>query len=122
MAGLSGLVASAMKIANKATGGNKGLQVTIQHQTWLGQHGTSSDDLDTAVAREALVEEKRVTVRTQSGQEVTSKYVVNFLQPVEIALNDAITLPDGTICAVISVGGLINKDTGKRFYSEVLIG
>jgi hypothetical protein len=75
-----------------------------------------------AVTYSCVLEQKTRLVRTPGGQEVMSKHLLTFVQPVEVGPKDRITLPDGSTGPILDVNGVMDSETERPFCTEVLLG
>jgi hypothetical protein len=127
--GLSDVVRSAMKVANKVT---KDLQPQITIQRWIGGGGYEGEQYASPIQVDAVVNVRLQDHHTASGQVVSTRAHVMILQPLPaegsegriepIDRRDIITLPDGSSGPIVEVGGFTDRKTGMPFYHEIWIG
>lgn len=132
--GLGSLVRSAIATAHRITNATDGLQDEVAYRAWTGQDDETTPTYGSSEDVPAVIEYLSGTgiTRTIEGEAVTAKVRVLFLElPSEntstgrrgrIDPRDKITLPDGTLYAIVAVGGVIDPDTGHPFACEVLLG
>lgn len=109
------------------------LQVRVTHAAWIGQapHGTGAY-YAAPVSRLVLFEQKMRQLQTKTGQTVTSRGKLTFLEPVPpngtpgrvepVDTRDKIILPDGTTGPIIDREGLMDPDTSSPYVLEVYLG
>lgn len=128
--GLADIVRNGVALADKLT---LSLQVNVTHRPWTGQGVDAAPTwASPGVSVPAIVIEKRSLVRFADGHEKMSSHYVGILRPLTpngatgrdepVDPRDLIILPDGTTASVLSVAGVVDNSTGKRFYCEVLVG
>lgn len=111
------------------------MNITVQHEAWVGDDGRGADEFAAAVARQALLEVKQEQVYTRSGTLATSMATLIFLSTIEdttpntgkqrlqpVDPRDRITLPDGTVAPIIDAAGFIDSGTERPFVNEVKLG
>jgi hypothetical protein len=127
--GLSDIVRSGIATARSIT---LPLHVNVIHAAWTGQNQNGDATYAAPVVRKGLVERKQQVVRTSTGQEITARSYVAFLE--EVAPNgasdrvepiddrDVIILPDGTTGPILATDGFFDGGTGVPYYSQVYLG
>lgn len=127
--GLDSIVRSGIKIADNLT---KTLQSTVTLKQWTGQLQNGDPTYAAPVVYQAIVEQKRQNMRTDSGELVKISATVLFIQPVPphgapnraepVDPRDVIVLQDGTTGPIVNTSGFVDRDTGRPFYHEVWLG
>lgn len=127
--GLAAIVRSAVAIANSVT---LDLQVNVTHEPWISDDGQSKPTYGTAATIPAIVVDERKGFRDAIGEVVQSHTRISFLRPITpngatgrkepVDPRDRLTTPDGTTGKVVGSGGMVDRGTGRRFYSEVWLG
>lgn len=111
------------------------MKLDVTHSAWIGEDGDGGDEFADPVVRRALVDLKKRTFRTKSGQLVTTFATITFLDPVPpttpnvgkrreqpIDTRDHLMLPDGGTAPIIDAGGFADSGTGKPFVLDVILG
>ena len=135
--GLGAIVRKAVAIADKQTGGTDGLQCSVTHEAWTGLNAYAKPTYASGVTRSAIVEwtgasGRPMLVRSTTGQDVVVRARVTFLRPIKangsdnrvepIDPRDRLTLPDGSIGPILSIGSPLDPSTDAPFFLEVLVG
>lgn len=124
--GFGDIVRSGVALADTLT---QDLQATVQHHAWVGNDGYGADTYAAPVARLALVEWKQRPAIGAGGKELLTKAVLTFLRPVAaqgtagrvepIDPRDRFFLPDGTTGVTVLIEGMLDKATGKPYFTQV---
>ncbi len=127
--GFGSLVRNAVATAHAITGGSDGLQASVQHAAWTGKDGYDKPTYAAATTLTAIVEDVQKPIRTESGETVLSTSKLTILVPPAangasgrlgpIDARDKFTLPNGRVCKVLAVEGVIDTTTNKPFMHEV---
>lgn len=123
--GLADLIRKGVAIANTVT---SGAQVDVTHEPWTGSDGQSKPVYGTAQLLPAIVVDSQRGFRDAVGEVVQSHTRISFLRPVPpngaagrrepIDPRDRLTTPDGTTGKIAGVGGMVDRGTGRPFFSE----
>jgi hypothetical protein len=125
-----------MALADVIRGGVAGLntqlatlQVNVTHEAWIGHaDGFGGPMFAPPVALLALVQEGTNQKRTPTGETITTRACVSFLQPVPpngatgrrepIDPRDRITLPSGLTGPLVeNPGAMVDPSTGRPYIS-----
>lgn len=131
--GLLNIIRSGVKTADKIT---KGLQPYFLYRQYLTQDGSGDPTYNPpiespAVEIKAIIEEKQEIVRTASGNLSQSKTHITVLDTgkliaatggIGIKESDSITLQNGEIGIILSIGGFIDSGTGIPVATEIYLG
>jgi hypothetical protein len=117
--GLASVVRGAVTLADKIT---KDLQPSVTQMVWIENDEFGAPTYKSAVVRRALVDLKQGRVRTTTGELAEYRAAVTFLAPVNVGLNDAITLPDGTTGPILSTDGFADPLTKRGYVTTVYLG
>jgi hypothetical protein len=119
--GLADTVRAGVALANRMT---KTLQATVTLEKFQSQDDYGNEVFLAPRKYTAIVEIRIRDRQTQSGQLVTTRASVFFIQPVigGVHTRDRLTLPDGTSGPIVDSGGLVDAETSQPFYHEVWIG
>lgn len=128
--GLKATIKKGIALADSLTAD---LQVTIYHSAWIGTDEVFGQPVYAdPIARQALVENKQRTLRTDAGQDILQRAVVTFLRPITangapgrrepIDIRDKIVLNTGYTGPIKLVEGLENSDSDSPYLLEVILG
>jgi len=128
--GLDSLVRSGIATIDGIT---KSLQVSVQHEAWIGNKAGYSDPLyDTVVTRKCLIEPKNTLKVAKDGKEIVQRFQLTLIAPVSpngaayraepIDPRDRLTLPDGSWGLIMDVRGLTDPTTNRPYMYEVAVG
>ncbi len=102
--GLETIIANAVATAKSVT---SSIQISIALRHCSGW-SAGNRVLEASANYTVLIEHKEKWVRGREQQEQLSKSRIYFLEPINIGMEDEITLPDGTKPQILSVDGLMN--------------
>ncbi len=128
--GLRATIKKGIALANRLTAD---LQVTVYHSAWIGTDDVYGQPVYAdPVPRQALVENRQRTFRTDAGQEILQRAMVTFLAPISangaagrrepIDIRDKIVLNTGYTGPIKYVDGLENADANSPYMLEVILG
>lgn len=132
--GLGTLVRNAVATAHRITNATDGLQAEVTYAPWTGQDDEGTPTYGSSEAAPAVVEylSQPAIIRSDAGETIAARVRVLFLalptastasnRQGRIDPRDRITLPDDTVRPIVSVGGVINPDTGHPYACEVWCG
>jgi hypothetical protein len=121
MSGLAGLATIITNVVAIAKGVVGDLLVDVSHTAWAGQDGFGRVIPGATVVRQALVEEYVRTYHYADGTAKDSRHLITFLEPVDLTLQDILTLADGTTGPILSIEGLFNPQV-QRYVTSVAMG
>ncbi|CAB4190501.1 hypothetical protein UFOVP1196_64 [uncultured Caudovirales phage] len=115
-------VAIANKILNPLQVDSNGAGI-VTYEKWLDTDGAGLHRRLSAVQVPAIVDWDQRHVRSFTGEMVTCRASVTFLDPAVIVnVNDKITLPDGSTGPILSMRGPMDAVTGRPLITEVFLG
>jgi hypothetical protein len=127
--GFDTLVRNGVALADRMT---TDLQVTIQIYPWIGTNDNGGPLYGSAVSMKAIVEEKEITRRLSTGQEVTQQAEITIPRPVAangaterrepIDPRDKILLPSGLTGPILDVNGMVDPTTNQPYMFTVILG
>lgn len=130
---LLNVVQSGIKVADKVT---KPLQSTVSYRRFISADSEGAQTFKPpvnvpALPLKAIVEWKKVQLRTASGIVSATRPTILFLDVAALVSatsgegigdEDSITLPDGTTGPISNLGGFIDAGTGKPLATTVVLG
>ncbi len=129
--GLADTVRDAVALGQSITAD---LQVPIQHEAWIGQDISTDPLYATAVEYPAIVELGPKPFRTDQGEVILVRAIVNILQPIvpiggiddrdePLDGRDQITLPSGIAGPpIMGGGGVVDPSTRRPYAHRIAIG
>lgn len=105
MGGFADLITNAISVAKGLT---DSLQVEIVHRACTGYSGSARSYSATSNTFKVLLEHKEKMVRSEDGSQQLSKTQISFLEPLNLTMEDEITLPDGSKPQIMAIEGLMN--------------
>ncbi len=121
MAGLRGLVESAVSIAQNVTGGPTGVLCVVTVHDWDGAtlDAFGNPAYSSPVEVEALLEKSTRNFIGNQGEYIGSQHKLTFLTPRDVHARTKIVLPNGTTSPIVGQSGLVNPLTGVTFMTQV---
>ncbi len=99
---LADIITNAVSVAKTVT---EGIQISITHRACSGwSSGVRTYGASTTYS--VLLEHREKLVRAEDGKEHLSTARVYFLEPLNVGMEDEITLPDGMKPQILAVDGL----------------
>lgn len=127
--GFADIVRSGVATANRLTAS---LQVSVQHEAWIGTGDYAAPQYAEPASRPALVEMKQRERRLATGEVVVQVASVTIVGPLPaegsegrrepLDPRDRITLPNGYVGRIIDVRGLADPKTGQPYLYVVAVG
>jgi len=103
--GLSSVIGNAIATAKSVT---SSIQVSITRRACTGWSGGNRTYSATSTSHSVLIEHKEKMVRGRDDQSQLSKTQVYFLEPLNLTMEDEITLPDSSKPQIMAIDGLLN--------------
>jgi hypothetical protein len=119
---------SAVKIADKVT---KPLQATVIYERLQTGDGYGAGTFGSPVLLRAIVDFKRVQVRTRAGLTTVTRATIDLLDidavvaatgGAGIGNDDKFTLPDGDTGPILDIGGFVDAGTTHPIATTVMLG
>ena len=117
-----------VKVANKVT---RPLQSTITFERDMGNDARGARTFGLKTPLHAIVDDKVTMVRTREGVLTATRSVATLLDIAEIvaatagkgiAINDRITLQDGSVSPILGLAGFIDAGTGHPIATTLMLG
>jgi len=86
------------------------LQVDISHRPLTGFDSYANRQFGTLTTYSVIIQHKERMVKAENGDQRLSKTQIIFLQPLNVTMEDEITLPDNTQPQILMVEGVMNPD------------
>ncbi len=132
--GYDKLVRDAVRTAHRLTGGVGGLQVDVEFEQWIASDENGQPEYATPKTLEAIVELQTLMPRPAlaTGKHVTPRAKVLLLslpkahgaadrtEPIDA--RDRFVLPDGTVCHILSISGVVDPLTDAPYAVELWVG
>lgn len=95
----------------------------VGYEKWLDTDGTGLHRRLASTQVPAIVDWDQRHVRSLTGEMVTCRASVTFLDPaIQVNVNDKITLPDGSTGPILAMRGPMDAATGRPLITEVFLG